>query len=161
MADDVLTELVPHLTRLSTVLGRGELYERAVAATGLPLERPAMTILVILHGANEPLRIGQIAAQMQVAGPHATRHVQALEGRGLVERVVDPHDQRARLITLTAKGRRTTGRYLNVVYGWFTDAMADWTAGDRRDLTRLLGRLVDELATRLATDEDPATGPGD
>ena len=160
MAEDMLTELVPHLTRLSTVLGRGELYERAVAATGLPLERPAMTILVILHGADEPLRIGQIAAQMQVAGPHATRHVQALEGRGLVERVVDPHDQRARLITLTAKGRRTTGRYLAVVNGWFTDALAGWTASDRRDLTRLLGRLIDDLAARLAADETPTTERG-
>jgi DNA-binding MarR family transcriptional regulator len=160
VADDMLTELVPHLTRLSTVLGRGELYERAVAATGLPLERPAMTILVILHGADEPLRIGQIAGQMQVAGPHATRHVQTLERRGLTERVVDPHDQRARLITLTAKGRRITGRYLTVIHGWFTDALAGWTASDRRDLTRLIGRLVDDLAARLAADEDPATGRG-
>lgn len=153
MADDTLTELFPHLSRLSTVLGRGELYERAVEATGLPLERPAMTILVVLHSAGEPLRIGQIAAQMQVAGPHATRHVQALERRGLVERVTDPHDQRARLITLTAQGRQTARRYLDVVYSWFTDAMADWTADDRRDLTRLLGRLVDDLATRLTADE--------
>jgi DNA-binding MarR family transcriptional regulator len=117
-----------------------------------------MTILVILHAAAEPRRIGQIAAQMQVAGPHATRHVQALERRGLVERVVDPHDQRARLITLTAQGRRITGRYLDIVYGWFTDAMAGWTAGDRRDLTRLLGRLVDDLAARLAADGATATG---
>jgi hypothetical protein len=32
----------------------GELYERAIAATGLPLERPAMTILVILHLPGHP-----------------------------------------------------------------------------------------------------------
>jgi hypothetical protein len=36
--------------------------------------------------------------------------------------------------------------------------MAGWTAGDHRDLTRLLGRLVDDLAARLAVDEVPTIG---
>lgn len=95
---------------------------------------------------------GCVGRASNIAGPHVTRHVPGLERRGLVERVVDPEDQRARLITLTAKGRRVTGRYLDVVYGWFSAALTDWAAKDRRDLTRLLGRLVDDLTAQLAAE---------
>ncbi|HEX4214296.1 MAG TPA: MarR family transcriptional regulator [Candidatus Dormibacteraeota bacterium] len=152
MAEDTLAELLPRLARLSSLLGRGELFDRAVAATELRLERPAMTVLVNLHMSGGPLRIGQIATLMHVAGPHVTRHVQGLERRGLTERVVDQEDQRARLITLTAEGRLITGRYLHVVRRWFADAMAGWTAQDQRDLTRLVDRLVSDLTTRLDAD---------
>jgi len=151
-ADEPLLGLLPRLTQLSNTLSRGRLYERATAAAGVTLERPAMTILVVLATAGEPLRIGRIAEQMQVAGPHATRHVQGLEHRGLVERVVDRDDQRARLIALTADGRAATDRYLGAVSGWFTDALADWTAKDRNDLTRLLGRMVDDLTGHLSAE---------
>ncbi|OXM60281.1 MarR family winged helix-turn-helix transcriptional regulator [Amycolatopsis vastitatis] len=147
-----LLELLPRLTQLSTTLSRGQLYERATAAAGVSLERPAMTILVVLATAGEPLRIGRIAEQMQVAGPHVTRHVQGLEHRGLVERVVDAGDQRARLIALTAAGRAVTDRYLGTVSGWFTDALAGWTARERSELTRLLGRMVDDLTEHLSAE---------
>lgn len=149
-----LLELLPRLTQLSTTLSRGQLYERATATAGVSLERPSMTILVVLATAGEPLRIGRIAEQMQVAGPHVTRHVQGLEHRRLVERVVDPGDQRARLIALTAAGRAVTDRYLSAVSGWFTGALAGWTAEDRSELTRLLGRMVDDLGDHLTALED-------
>jgi DNA-binding MarR family transcriptional regulator len=147
-----LLDLLPRLTQLSTTLSRGQLYERATAAAGVSLERPAMTILVVLATAGEPLRIGRIAEQMQVAGPHVTRHVQGLEHRGLVERVVDAGDQRARLIALTAAGRAVTDRYLGAVSGWFTGALAGWTTGERSELTRLLGRMVDDLTEHLSAE---------
>jgi len=150
-ADEPLMGLLPRLTQLSNTLGRGQLYERAIAAAGVSLERPAMTILVVLATAGEPLRIGRIAEQMQVAGPHVTRHVQGLEHRGLVERVVDRDDQRARLIAQTAAGQAVTDRYLSAISGWFTDALSGWTAKDRSELTRLLGRMVDDLTGHLAT----------
>ena len=102
--ENLLAQLLPQLTRLSNTLGRGRLYERARAGAGVALERPAMTILIILNAAGEPLRIGEIANRMQVEGPHVTRQVQALEKDGLVERVVDPADARARLIALTSRG---------------------------------------------------------
>jgi len=149
--ENVLAELLPQLTRLSNTLGRGRLYERARAGAGVTLERPAMTILMILNAAGEPLRIGEIANRMQVEGPHVTRQVQVLEKDGLVERVVDPADARARLIALTNRGQDAASQYLAVVLGWFAEALSDWPAADRRDLTRLLARMVDDLSTHLAS----------
>ncbi|WP_055549426.1 MarR family winged helix-turn-helix transcriptional regulator [Streptomyces sp. NBRC 110028] len=153
--DDLLAELLPRLTQLSNVLNRGRMYEQAISAAGITLERPAMGVLNVLKLSGEPLRIGEIADRMQVAGPHATRQIQGLEQRGLVRRIADPDDQRARLIELTPEGASTADRYMRTVLGWFTGALADWPAEDRRDLGRLLGRMVDDLSAHLKLLDDP------
>ncbi|MEU6191067.1 MarR family transcriptional regulator [Nocardia sp. NPDC047038] len=154
--NDALKGLLPRMAQLSNTLGRGQLFETATAAAGITLERPAVTILVILESAGRPLRVGEIAARMQVAGPHVTRQLNGLERRRLVQRVPDPDDQRARLITLTPAGEKLIGRYLRVIDGWFDQALSGWSASDQRDLVRLLGRLVDDLSTHLDTVvEDP------
>src|SRR5579875_2938743 len=103
--------ILPRLERLSNAISRGRLAERAAEAAGLNLDRPALGVLVSLRLAGTPLRIGEIAERMQVVGPHVTRQVQALERRGLVQRVADPHDRRASLIEPTAAGTEATDRY--------------------------------------------------
>jgi DNA-binding MarR family transcriptional regulator len=153
-ADGPLSALLPRLTQLSNVLNRGRVYERALETAGITLERPAMSVLAVLHTADRPLRIGEIADRQQVVGPHVTRQVNGLERRGLVQRVTDPLDQRARLIALTPDGTAVIERYLHTVLGWFTDALADWPEQDRQDLGRLLGRLVDDLSTQLSALDD-------
>ncbi|WP_435158406.1 MarR family winged helix-turn-helix transcriptional regulator [Amycolatopsis sacchari] len=150
MAEPTLLTLLPHLMRLSRVIGRGQLVERAMAATNSGLDRPAMSVLFQLRMAEEPLRIGEIAARMEVAGPHVTRLVQGIERRKLVRRVVDPQDQRARLIDLTPEGRQVTDRYLETILGWFEEALAAWPAEDRDRFATLTKRFADDLANRLA-----------
>jgi DNA-binding MarR family transcriptional regulator len=155
VGDDPLTHLLPRLTQLSDVLNRGRVYERAVEAAGVTLERPAMSVLAVLHAADRPLRVGEIAARQQVVGPHVTRQVNVLERRGFVRRVTDPADQRARLIEPTPEGAAAVGRYLQTVLGWFTDALSGWSERDREELGRLLGRFVDDLSARVsAFDEE-------
>jgi DNA-binding MarR family transcriptional regulator len=95
------------------------------------------------------LRVGDFAARTQVAGPQATRQLHSLEQRRLVTRVPDPADQRVRLITLTPSGDTLVGRYLDVIDGWFDQALSGWSEPELRDLVRLLGRLVDDLSAHL------------
>ncbi|WP_035279711.1 MarR family winged helix-turn-helix transcriptional regulator [Actinokineospora spheciospongiae] len=149
-ADDLLAALLPRLSQIGTAVNRGKLDERAMAAAGVTLERPAMTVLNVLHIAGEPLRVGEIATRMQVVGPHVTRQLNTLETRGLVHRVTDPNDSRARLVELTPQGRDLATRYLGVLFGWFTEALADWTPQDRRALTDLLARFADDVTAHLA-----------
>jgi DNA-binding MarR family transcriptional regulator len=141
--------VLPHLMQLGTVLNRSRLVDRAMEHVGIPLDRPAMTVLITLHMAGRPLRVGEIAARMQVVGPHVTRLLHDLERTDLVRRVTDPNDQRARLIELTDRGAAAAGRYLEAVLGWFTGAVADWPEEDRRTFGRLLSRFVDDLQARL------------
>lgn len=145
---DLLDELLPRLTQLGTALQRGDLVERGRIAAGHGLERPSLGVLVTLRLAGTPLRVGEIATRLEVVGPHVTRQVGDLERRGMVRKVTDPADQRARLIEPTAEGTAATERYLGVMFGWFTEALAGWSAEDREQLGRLLSRLVDDLTAR-------------
>lgn len=146
---DAPAGLLTHLLQLRNLLNRGALYEQAAEAAQVTLERPAMTILVILHSADRPLRVGEIATRMHVVGPHVTRQLNGLEKRAMVKRVPDPDDQRARLIALTPSAQRLVERYTTVVNGWFAAAIADWPADDRSELVRLIGRLTEDLTTQL------------
>ncbi|WP_329251479.1 MarR family transcriptional regulator [Streptomyces sp. NBC_01478] len=155
------TGLLPHLLQLRTLLNRGQLYEQAVQEAGVALDRPAMTILVILDAAERPLRVGEIATRMQVVGPHVTRHLNSLEKRSIIKRVPDPEDQRARLIALTPSGQRIVQQYTAIVNGWFTAALAQWPDHDRTELIRLLTRLTGDLTTQfdaVAAGGTPARG---
>src|SRR4051812_22683231 len=96
-----LMAVLPRLTQLGAALSRHRLVERAMEQVGIALDRPALTVLVTVHMAGRPLRIGDIAKRMQVVGPHVTRLLHDLERRELVRRVPDPDDQRARLVELT------------------------------------------------------------
>lgn len=157
--DNLLESLLPRLTQLSGVLNRARLLDHAMAAAGLTVDRPALGVLAELRAAGRPLRIGEIATRMQVVGPHVTRLVKGLEQRGLIQRVTDPDDQRARLIAPTAEGASATERYMRVVFGWFDEALAGWPAQDRAELGRLLGRMVDDLSVHLAALGDEQAGP--
>ncbi len=141
--------MLPHLMRLGTVLNRSQLVERAMERVGIPLDRPGLTVLITLRMAGQPLRVGEIAARMQVAGPHVTRHLHDLERTGLVRRVTDPDDQRARLVELTPAGDAAAGRYLETVLGWFAEAVADWSQEDQAAFGRLLGRFVADVEARF------------
>ncbi|MYV42362.1 MarR family transcriptional regulator [Streptomyces sp. SID1328] len=150
---DVLA-VVPRLAQLSNAVNRGRLTERAAEAAGLALDRPAVGVLMTLHMADRPLRIGEIAERMQVVGPHVTRQVQSLERRGLAHRISDPHDRRASLIEPTSEGTRAANRYASSLVGWFSEAIAGWTDEERADLGRLLGRLVDDVTAHLGRLEE-------
>ena len=151
---DLLSELLPRLTNLGAVLHRGHLIDRALEAAGVPLERPAMSVLITVQLADRPLRVGEVAARMEVVGPHVTRLVNDLEKRGLVNRVADEHDQRSRLIELTPEGAAATDRYLRFLLDWFAGVLSDWPEQDRQDLGRLLGRFADDIAVHLAAFAD-------
>ncbi|HEX7306829.1 MarR family winged helix-turn-helix transcriptional regulator [Lentzea sp.] len=145
-----LAAVLPQLMRLGTVLNRSHLIERAMEQVGIPLDRPGLTVLVTLRMADRPLRVGEIAARMEVVGPHVTRHLHDLERADLVRRVVDPDDQRARLVELTDAGFGAASRYLETILGWFTGAVEDWSPEDRQTFGSLLSRFVTDLQARVA-----------
>lgn len=142
---ELLVVLAPKLAQLGATLNRGRLYERAREIAQVSLERPALEIMQILLASGTPRRVGEIAAQMGVEGPHVTRHVQRLEKKGLVRRVVDPKDRRARLIGLTPEGMDVASRYRTAVVGWLSQALAHWSERDRLELIRLGSRMIDDV----------------
>ncbi|MEV0387873.1 MarR family transcriptional regulator [Nonomuraea sp. NPDC050643] len=147
--DEDLHTAVAAFRKVVTTLNRGKTHERLTAAAGVRLDRPDVQILVDLLDAGEPRRIGMIAESLQVESPHVTRHVSALEQRGLVERVRDPDDRRAWRIALTEAGVEAAGKCRRVTSEWFEGALAGWSESDRHELARLMGKLSDDLGEQL------------
>lgn len=145
--------MLPRISRLSTSLSRGRLMEHALEASGLNLDRPAMGVLISLRMSGEPLRIGEIARRMEVAGPHVTRLVHELERRELARRIADPDDKRARQVELTPAGTEAVNGYLRHIFGWFAEALVDWSPDDLRTLGTLLNRLLDDLTAHTAREQ--------
>lgn len=91
--------------------------------------------------ADEGSRLTDLAERAQVTKQTASLLVAALEQQGLVERVPDPSDGRARLIRFTPRGRSAALRAMEVVMGvereW-TEHLGPELAGQLREgLTKL------------------------
>ncbi|GAA5086691.1 DNA-binding MarR family transcriptional regulator [Thermocatellispora tengchongensis] len=146
------------LTRLVRVLKSGRLHDSLVNQAGVQIDRPGLAIMNVLRDAGEPRRIGQIAAELQVEGPHITRHVGHLERRGYIRRLPDPADRRAWLIEPTDAGLEAMTRCRTISSAWLRDVVADWPEEDLRELTRLVPRLADALEANVrARTADPAS----
>jgi DNA-binding MarR family transcriptional regulator len=97
--------------------------------------------------AEEGSRLGDLAAQAQVSKQTASLLVAALEREGLVERIADPADGRARLIRLTQKGLIASAQAREVVMR----VERSWTD----HLGPELAAALREALTKLSTITDP------
>ena len=70
----------------------------------------AQTRLLALVEELEPARISTLAAADHTSQPTMSMQVQRLEAEGWTERVPDPADARASLVSLTAAGSAALGR---------------------------------------------------
>lgn len=73
-----------------------------------------------------------------------------LEGRGLVARARHPADSRARVVTLTSKGRRLFDRAWKSSEPIRQQLLAGFSEDEARLLTACLRRLIDNLAVARA-----------
>jgi DNA-binding MarR family transcriptional regulator len=92
-------------------------------------------------------RLSDLAAQAQVTKQTASLLVAALEREGLVERIPDPTDRRARLIRLTQKGLTASAQAREVVIR----VERSWTD----HLGPELAAALREALTKLSTITDP------
>lgn len=84
--------------------------------------------------AEDGTRLTELADRAGVTKQTASLLVAALEREGLVERVPDPADGRARLIQLSSRGREAAHRAMEVVIG----VEGEWTAHLGPELTERL-----------------------
>jgi DNA-binding MarR family transcriptional regulator len=97
--------------------------------------------------ADDGSRLTDLAESAQVTKQTASLLVAALEREGIVERVPDPEDGRARLIRLTDRGRAASVEAMQVVIG----VEREWTEHLGEELTEQLR----EALVRLREVTDP------
>ncbi|WP_328403751.1 MarR family winged helix-turn-helix transcriptional regulator [Nocardia sp. NBC_00403] len=100
---------------------------------------------------SESATVGTLAPALGVDQPRASRLVAQSVSSGLLERVADQHDGRRGVLRLTPGGASLVAAARDGRRAAMATAMADWTADERTEFARLLGRFVDAL-------DNPAAG---
>ena len=80
-----------------------------------------------------------------------------LEATDYVERIVDPKDNRSRLVSLTAKGRSLWDENMRpVIADYYDEALTGFSTEDKIHFNHYLDKLLDNFKTI-----DPEAGTGD
>jgi DNA-binding MarR family transcriptional regulator len=144
-------ELLLAIQRIGRLMGSRQVSSRIADAAGADVTKQGVQLLRALHRYGEqPIADLASLAHMDVAA--VSRQLRLLEGSDLVGRVTAAGDGRVTLVSLTARGRRIAKRIRDVGLRHLANAMQGWDRQDRKELARLLSRLVDDL---MATEITP------
>jgi DNA-binding MarR family transcriptional regulator len=106
---------------------------RQEAGTDLGPSQVAALATIERHG---PLSPSELAERERIKRPTATRIVGRLENAGLVERIKDPEDGRASILSATPKARSMLKALRARKTAYIAKRLADMDAEDRRTLER-------------------------
>ncbi len=99
---------------------------------------------------SEPIRPTELADILGIDLSAVSRQVRDLVASNLVERTRDVSDQRACQLRLTDDGRALLGRVRFARQEALRRLLDGWSPSDQETLARLVGRLADEMATRVS-----------
>ncbi|HEY3594815.1 MAG TPA: MarR family transcriptional regulator [Polyangiaceae bacterium] len=88
-----------------------------------------------------PMRLGDLAAREQVAGPTMSRVVASLESAGLIRRDIDPTSARCSLVTVSRAGRQQLDAARRDHNDHMSCRLATLTAEHQRALSEALPAL--------------------
>jgi DNA-binding MarR family transcriptional regulator len=119
-------------------------HSKVLEAAGASVSRPGYNLLRSIDE-DGPRPLGDLARATHMDPAVASRQIRQLEDDGLVRRSVDAADARVTLVQVTKRGRDVRRRISEVLERHMLDVLESWSPADRRRLSELLGRLVDDL----------------
>ena len=96
----------------------------------------------VLDGIAEHPYPARIARRLAMSRPAVTLHLRNLEKKGLLRRDIDPADLRRHRLTLTAKGKRVSGKAQQAIAGKYAARLARLDENERAEFSRLLEKLT-------------------
>jgi DNA-binding MarR family transcriptional regulator len=102
---------------------------------------PRFDLMAQLERAPKGLKMGELSKRMMVTGGNVTGITDMLEKEGLVERVADLSDRRARLVRLTGAGRRAFAAMAAEHERWIVEAFTELSGREMATMAALLARL--------------------
>ena len=90
----------------------------------------------------------QLAEALELGSPSTGKLVDRLEERGLVERIRDPHDRRANLLTVTEAATRLLRDLEPVGDDLREDVLRNLTLEEREHLSKILLRIKERVTGR-------------
>jgi len=138
IATEAKEQLAP---RLRLAITRTARRLRQEAGSDLGPSQTAALATIERHG---PLSPSEVADRERIKRPTATRIVRHLQAAGLVERVRDPEDGRASILTITSEGRSLLRRLRARKTAYLAQRLDGLDAEDRRTLERA-AELLEEM----------------
>jgi len=121
------------------------------------LTKEEWKVLMSLH--DSVRSHGWLCQDLDVSTGAMTNRLDKLEGRGLIRRTPDPQDRRGVLLELTDTGRSQLEEYVEAGAGRERELLDDLTLAEKRELNRLLSKLLVSLHTKTAANAPPGKGP--
>lgn len=118
--------------------------------------------LLLRVSEQEPMRLSELAEVANLDLSTVSRQVRDLAGAGLLDKVRDPQDGRATLLSLTTRGASVLEAVSEARRDVLAEAVSDWTEDEQDELARRLVRLCVGLPScRAARDgaDGGATAP--
>jgi len=100
---------------------------------------------ILFNLQDGPRRVSDLAGCVHSDVSTVSRQVSGLVTHALVEKVPDPQDGRAQVLSLTPSGRDLLERLRDQRGEWFRSVLADWSEGEARTFTHSLERLVTDF----------------
>ena len=115
----------------------------AVEEAGLTFTQ--VKCLHLLGDAEEPLPINALSERLGLSGPAISRAVDGLVQRGEVKRAEDARDRRSKLLTVSARGRRTIDRFVAIRFAGIKRFVEGLTDEQRQALASGVGPIARSL----------------
>ena len=140
----------PYLTLGSALMRVARCWQsevnRTLAAHGL--SQTMVMPLIVLHRSRGAVRQGVIADEIGVEGPSLVRVIDQLERDGLISRVCDPTDRRAKMVALTDAGKDKASE-IEVLLGALRGEITADIPTEKLNITlEVMRALLDQLAQR-------------
>jgi DNA-binding MarR family transcriptional regulator len=119
--------------------GARAIYQSKLNALGLRVKEFALLITLATEGRGSQNAIGEM---LRVDRTTMTVLVDSLERQGYVERLRNPEDRRAHLLTITAAGREIQDTALQAIIDAEEEFLVDLTPSERSTLVELLGSIA-------------------
>jgi DNA-binding MarR family transcriptional regulator len=117
----------------------------AVEQAGLTFTQ--VKCLHLLGDAEQPLPLCGLSETLGLSGPAISRAVDGLVQRGEVKRTEDPRDRRSKLLTLSARGRRTLERFVALRFAGVKRFVEGLTDEEREALAAGVGPIARRLGS--------------
>jgi len=142
--DSVATDLGALMKHLLVSSSRD--FFSAIEEAGLTFTQ--VKCLHLLGDADEPLALNALSDRLGLSAPAISRAVDGLVQRGEVKRTEDPRDRRSKLLTLSARGRRTIDRFVAIRFA----GIKRFVGGLSDDELISLGAGIGPIARSLTDD---------
>ena len=127
-----------------------------------PRDHPALDpshYPVLFCVSAEPRRVSAVADSIHSDVSTVSRQVTHLVQHGLLEKIGDPDDRRAQLLSLSPQGRAVIETLVERRGRWFEQLLFSWSDDDARCFEQLLTRFGDDAETFKAQLEAITVSP--